>query len=92
MRLNLKALWSCQFAAASHCASPGSTPPVKSVLSASSLLALTRSPLLCQGQTPPSRRTRVRGTHPCCGERLGASRLGVLSARLQLEENKSMLC
>ncbi|NWX49308.1 TICRR protein, partial [Steatornis caripensis] len=34
----------------------GSTPPVKSVLSASSLLALTQSPLLCQGQTPPSRR------------------------------------
>ncbi|KAM9374986.1 treslin [Phaethornis superciliosus] len=37
----------------------GSTPPVKSVLSASSLLALTQSPLLCQGQTPPSRRKRV---------------------------------
>ncbi|NXT73117.1 TICRR protein, partial [Zapornia atra] len=34
----------------------GSTPPVKSVLSASSLLALTQSPLLCQGQTPPTRR------------------------------------
>ncbi|NXL58572.1 TICRR protein, partial [Chordeiles acutipennis] len=34
----------------------GSTPPVKSVLSASSLRALTQSPLLCQGQTPPSRR------------------------------------
>ncbi|NXX56595.1 TICRR protein, partial [Scopus umbretta] len=33
----------------------GSTPPVKSGLSASSLLALTQSPLLCQGQTPPSR-------------------------------------
>ncbi|NWW94617.1 TICRR protein, partial [Rhynochetos jubatus] len=40
----------------------GSTPPVKSTLSASSLLALTRSPLLCQGQTPPSR--RKRGTLP----------------------------
>ncbi|NXT52127.1 TICRR protein, partial [Pluvianellus socialis] len=38
----------------------GSTPPVKSTLSASSLLALTQSPLLCQGQTPPSRRKRVR--------------------------------
>ncbi|XP_074012384.1 treslin [Numenius arquata] len=38
----------------------GSTPPVKSTLSASSLLALTRSPLLCQGQTPPSRRRRVQ--------------------------------
>ncbi|NXT96354.1 TICRR protein, partial [Anhinga rufa] len=38
----------------------GSTPPVKSVLSASSLLALTQSPLLCQGQTPPSRRKRVQ--------------------------------
>ncbi|NXD76548.1 TICRR protein, partial [Halcyon senegalensis] len=37
----------------------GSTPPVKSVLSASSLLALTQSPLLCQGQPPPCRRTRV---------------------------------
>ncbi|KFQ73332.1 Treslin, partial [Phoenicopterus ruber ruber] len=37
----------------------GSTPPVKSVLSASSLLALTQSPLLCQGQTPPSRRKCV---------------------------------
>ncbi|XP_056202912.1 treslin [Falco biarmicus] len=34
----------------------GSTPPVKNVLSASSILALTQSPLLCQGQTPPSRR------------------------------------
>ncbi|NXH13374.1 TICRR protein, partial [Bucco capensis] len=34
----------------------GSTPPVKGVLSASSLRALTQSPLLCQGQTPPSRR------------------------------------
>ncbi|NXW00395.1 TICRR protein, partial [Fregetta grallaria] len=33
----------------------GSTPPVKGTLSASSLLALTQSPLLCQGQTPPSR-------------------------------------
>ncbi|NXS60025.1 TICRR protein, partial [Brachypteracias leptosomus] len=40
---------------------PGSTPPVKSVLSASSLLQLTQSPLLCQGQTPPSRRKRVQG-------------------------------
>ncbi|NWI28066.1 TICRR protein, partial [Sula dactylatra] len=38
----------------------GSTPPVKSALSASSLLALTQSPLLCQGQTPPSRRTCVQ--------------------------------
>ncbi|KFQ30006.1 Treslin, partial [Mesitornis unicolor] len=38
----------------------GSTPPVKSALSASSLLALTQSPLLCQGQTPPSRRKRVQ--------------------------------
>ncbi|NWX22262.1 TICRR protein, partial [Aegotheles bennettii] len=38
----------------------GSTPPVKSVLSASSLLALTQSPLLCQGQTPPSRRKCVQ--------------------------------
>ncbi|NWH69759.1 TICRR protein, partial [Piaya cayana] len=38
----------------------GSTPPLKSTLSASSLLALTQSPLLCQGQTPPSRRKRVR--------------------------------
>ncbi|XP_009581357.1 PREDICTED: treslin, partial [Fulmarus glacialis] len=38
----------------------GSTPPVKSTLSASSLLALTQSPLLCQGQTPPSRRMCVQ--------------------------------
>ncbi|NXF28820.1 TICRR protein, partial [Nyctibius bracteatus] len=38
----------------------GSTPPLKSALSASSLLALTQSPLLCQGQTPPSRRKRVQ--------------------------------
>ncbi|KAM6196010.1 treslin [Sarcoramphus papa] len=38
----------------------GSTPPVKSMLSASSLLALTQSPLLCQGQTPPSRRKCVQ--------------------------------
>ncbi|NXT00945.1 TICRR protein, partial [Jacana jacana] len=38
----------------------GSTPPLKSTLSASSLMALTRSPLLCQGQTPPSRRRRVQ--------------------------------
>ncbi|NXN72909.1 TICRR protein, partial [Himantopus himantopus] len=38
----------------------GSTPPVKSTLSASSLLALTQSPLLCQGQTPPSRRKCVQ--------------------------------
>lgn len=38
----------------------GSTPPVKSALSASSLLALTQSPLLCQGQTPPSQRKRVQ--------------------------------
>ncbi|NWU96254.1 TICRR protein, partial [Upupa epops] len=38
----------------------GSTPPVKSVLSASSLLALTQSPLLCQAQTPPSRRKHVQ--------------------------------
>ncbi|NXK17487.1 TICRR protein, partial [Arenaria interpres] len=37
----------------------GSTPTVKNTLSASSLLALTRSPLLCQGQTPPSRRRHV---------------------------------
>ncbi|NXY48478.1 TICRR protein, partial [Ceuthmochares aereus] len=37
----------------------GSTPPLKSTLSASSLLALTQSPLLCQGQTP-SRRKCVR--------------------------------
>ncbi|XP_067999515.1 treslin [Melanerpes formicivorus] len=35
----------------------GSTPPVKSSLSASSLRALTQSPLLCPGQTPqPCRR------------------------------------
>ncbi|NWQ98302.1 TICRR protein, partial [Burhinus bistriatus] len=38
----------------------GSTPPVKSTLSASSLLALTQSPLLCQGQTPPCRRKCVQ--------------------------------
>ncbi|XP_009978601.1 PREDICTED: LOW QUALITY PROTEIN: treslin, partial [Tauraco erythrolophus] len=38
----------------------GSTPPVKSTLSASSLLALTQSPLLCQGQTPPPRRRRLQ--------------------------------
>ncbi|NWS66968.1 TICRR protein, partial [Crotophaga sulcirostris] len=38
----------------------GSTPPLKSTLSASSLLALTQSPLLCQGQTPPSRRKCVQ--------------------------------
>ncbi|XP_062439684.1 treslin [Rhea pennata] len=34
----------------------GSTPPVKSALSASSLLALTQSPLLCQRQTPSWRK------------------------------------
>ncbi|NWH59804.1 TICRR protein, partial [Geococcyx californianus] len=38
----------------------GSTPPLKNMLSANSLLALTQSPLLCQGQTPPSRRKRVQ--------------------------------
>ncbi|XP_026712184.1 treslin [Athene cunicularia] len=38
----------------------GSTPPVKSALSASGLRALTQSPLLCQGQTPPSRRKCVQ--------------------------------
>ncbi|XP_010074043.1 PREDICTED: treslin, partial [Pterocles gutturalis] len=38
----------------------GSTPPVKSALSAVSLRALTQSPLLCQGQTPPSRRKCVQ--------------------------------
>ncbi|XP_014799797.1 PREDICTED: treslin [Calidris pugnax] len=38
----------------------GSTPTVKNTLSASSLLALTRSPLLCQGHTPPSRRRHVQ--------------------------------
>ncbi|NXL31877.1 TICRR protein, partial [Glaucidium brasilianum] len=38
----------------------GSTPSVKSVLSASGLLALTQSPLLCQGQTPPSQRKCVQ--------------------------------
>ncbi|KFP43084.1 Treslin, partial [Chlamydotis macqueenii] len=38
----------------------GSTPPVKSVLSTSSLLALTQSPLLCQGQTSSSWRKRVQ--------------------------------
>ncbi|NXI56055.1 TICRR protein, partial [Chloroceryle aenea] len=37
----------------------GSTPPVRSVLSASSLLALTQSPLLCRGQTPSSRGKRL---------------------------------
>ncbi|NXX95278.1 TICRR protein, partial [Centropus bengalensis] len=47
--------------------SSGSTPPLKSTLSASSLLALTQSPLLCQGQTPPSRRKRVRALiHSFC--------------------------
>ncbi|NWR58234.1 TICRR protein, partial [Bucorvus abyssinicus] len=39
----------------------GSTPPLKGVLSASSLLALTQSPLLCPGQTPPARRKHVPG-------------------------------
>ncbi|NXK73816.1 TICRR protein, partial [Amazona guildingii] len=38
----------------------GSTPPVKGVLSTRSLLALTQSPLLCQGQTPPPRRKCVQ--------------------------------
>ncbi|XP_048812113.1 treslin isoform X2 [Lagopus muta] len=38
----------------------GATPPVKSSLCASSLLALTQSPLLCKGQTPPSRRKGVQ--------------------------------
>uniref|UniRef100_G1N8M4 TOPBP1 interacting checkpoint and replication regulator n=2 Tax=Meleagris gallopavo TaxID=9103 RepID=G1N8M4_MELGA len=38
----------------------GATPPVKSSLCASSLLALTQSPLLCKGQTPPSRRKCVQ--------------------------------
>ncbi|NXY86037.1 TICRR protein, partial [Alcedo cyanopectus] len=37
----------------------GSTPSVKSVLSERSLLALTHSPLLCQGLTPPARRSRA---------------------------------
>lgn len=58
---DLTAPLSCQFAAASHCAFPGSTPPVKNTLSASSLVALTQSPLLCQGQTPPPRRKCVQG-------------------------------
>ncbi|NXE48915.1 TICRR protein, partial [Casuarius casuarius] len=40
----------------------GSPPPVKSALSASSLLALTQSPLLCQGQTP-SRRKCAQAIH-----------------------------
>lgn len=87
----LEALLSFQFAA-SHCASPGSTPPVKSTLSASSLLALTQSPLLCQGQTPPSRRKCVRGNHLCCTEGLSSSRLGMLCTCLQINENKSILC
>ncbi|NXI48287.1 TICRR protein, partial [Galbula dea] len=38
----------------------GSTPPVKSLLSASSLRALTLSPLLCQGQTPPCQRKHLQ--------------------------------
>ncbi|NXT64262.1 TICRR protein, partial [Chaetops frenatus] len=38
----------------------GSTPPVKRGLSASSLLALTQSPLL---SPPPARRKRVQGKH-----------------------------
>ncbi|NXP51216.1 TICRR protein, partial [Heliornis fulica] len=38
----------------------GSTPPMKSTLSASSILALTQSPLLCPGQTPQSRRKCVQ--------------------------------
>uniref|UniRef100_A0A8C9G044 Treslin N-terminal domain-containing protein n=1 Tax=Pavo cristatus TaxID=9049 RepID=A0A8C9G044_PAVCR len=38
----------------------GATPPVRSSLCASSLLALTQSPLLCKGQTPPSRRKCVQ--------------------------------
>ncbi|NXI67870.1 TICRR protein, partial [Anseranas semipalmata] len=38
----------------------GATPPVKNSLSASSLLALTQSPLLCKGQTPSSRRKCVQ--------------------------------
>ncbi|NXE11834.1 TICRR protein, partial [Lophotis ruficrista] len=38
----------------------GSTPPLKSALSTSSLLALTQSPLLCQGQTSSSWRKRVQ--------------------------------
>ncbi|NWQ81677.1 TICRR protein, partial [Columbina picui] len=42
----------------------GSTPPLKSTLSANSLLALTQSPLLCQGQTPPARRKRLQAN---CG-------------------------
>ncbi|NXB87502.1 TICRR protein, partial [Vidua chalybeata] len=45
------------FAAVSHCASPGSTPPLKSGLSASSLRALTQSPLL---SPPPAQRKRVQ--------------------------------
>uniref|UniRef100_A0A8B9P5L2 TOPBP1 interacting checkpoint and replication regulator n=1 Tax=Apteryx owenii TaxID=8824 RepID=A0A8B9P5L2_APTOW len=52
----------------------GSTPPVKSALSASSLLALTQSPLLCQGQTPSWRKC-AQGNHLRCEERLGSSRL-----------------
>ncbi|XP_064373315.1 treslin isoform X2 [Dromaius novaehollandiae] len=39
----------------------GSPPPVKSALSASSLLALTQSPLLCQGQTPSRRKCAQEG-------------------------------
>ncbi|XP_015728536.1 treslin [Coturnix japonica] len=42
----------------------GATPPMKSSLSASSLLALTQSPLLCKGQTPPSRRKCVQDEEP----------------------------
>ncbi|NXU86556.1 TICRR protein, partial [Xiphorhynchus elegans] len=40
------------------CVSSGSTPPLKSTLSASSLLTLTQSPLL---SPPPARRKRVQG-------------------------------
>ncbi|NXL88507.1 TICRR protein, partial [Alectura lathami] len=39
----------------------GATPPVKGSLSASSLLVLTQSPLLCKGQTSPSWRKHARG-------------------------------
>lgn len=75
------------FAAASHCASPGSTPPLKGGLSASSLLALTQSPLL----SPPSaRRKRVQGKHKRGKARLDQT--GCAPCLPPASKNKIMLC
>ncbi|NXR08272.1 TICRR protein, partial [Semnornis frantzii] len=58
----------------------GSTPPVKSSLSASSLRALTQSPLLCPGQMPQPRRRPAPeeesdGFQPAASQELSPFRL-----------------